>query len=429
VNPPRETPPAPGKPRAPTRPRTRPCSITVTGVGMHDGERCAVRISPAHAGEGRYFVRSSGSDLQEYLERTAGDDEGAAVDALLGEESEVEEGRTNLEAFYEYLSEQELTGYKGTFEEWAQEQGMAHLSAGLKELHQRFAEERDPPASPDASLPRIAATAENAAEAGAHRATLRAGGHEVHGAEHLLAALEACGVDNACVEVEGGAEVPMLDGAALGWTDLVHRVGLVDAATRDGGTLPRTRPVVGRPVHVTGDGGAFMSFLPGGGEAVISAGVAWAEGASPVGKVWTAWSADRGEHFRFEVAPAKTCLPDYTEYKRLRKDGLYRAATERQLAVGRGFERWSNPDDVTFLEDEPSRHKVIDVLGDLSLLAAGGNSGLPRGHVVAWQADHALAARFVRELAEAVEGDEPYEERALLSEEEAQKRIQMTRQI
>ena len=49
--------------------------------------------------------------------------------------------------------------------------------------------------------------------------------------------------------------------------------------------------------------------------------------------------------------------------------------------------------------------------------------------MVAWQADHALAARFVRELAGAVEGDEPYEERALLSEEEAQKRIQMTRQI
>ena len=35
--------------------------------------------------------------------------------------------------------------------------------------------------------------------------------------EHLLSALEGFGVDNARIEIEGGPEVPIVDGSALGW--------------------------------------------------------------------------------------------------------------------------------------------------------------------------------------------------------------------
>lgn len=35
--------------------------------------------------------------------------------------------------------------------------------------------------------------------------------------ELLLSALEACGVDNARIEIEGGHEIPVLDNSALGW--------------------------------------------------------------------------------------------------------------------------------------------------------------------------------------------------------------------
>lgn len=35
--------------------------------------------------------------------------------------------------------------------------------------------------------------------------------------EHLLSALEGCGVDNARIEIEGGSEIPIVDGSALGW--------------------------------------------------------------------------------------------------------------------------------------------------------------------------------------------------------------------
>lgn len=42
--------------------------------------------------------------------------------------------------------------------------------------------------------------------------------------EHLLSALEACGVDNARIEIEGGPEVPIIDGSALSWAIDLHAV-------------------------------------------------------------------------------------------------------------------------------------------------------------------------------------------------------------
>lgn len=37
----------------------------------------------------------------------------------------------------------------------------------------------------------------------------------VHTVEALLSALECCGVDNARIEIEGGGELPTLDGSAM----------------------------------------------------------------------------------------------------------------------------------------------------------------------------------------------------------------------
>jgi UDP-3-O-acyl-N-acetylglucosamine deacetylase len=58
-------------------------------------------------------------------------------------------------------------------------------------------------------------------------------GAAVWGTEHLLAALECCGVHNARIEVEGGKEMPIIDGSALGWASEILRAGVqvaLDAA-------------------------------------------------------------------------------------------------------------------------------------------------------------------------------------------------------
>ena len=59
-----------------------------------------------------------------------------------------------------------------------------------------------------------------------------------------------------------------------------------------------------------------------------------------------------------------------------------------------------------FIENEPARHRAVDLIGDLALSAAPGCAGLPLGHVLAFNADHDLHARFVRSLVERTgEGD------------------------
>ena len=47
--------------------------------------------------------------------------------------------------------------------------------------------------------------------------------------EALLSALECCGVDNARIEMEGGEEVPVADGSAIGWAINIVVAGLQPA--------------------------------------------------------------------------------------------------------------------------------------------------------------------------------------------------------
>lgn len=45
---------------------------------------------------------------------------------------------------------------------------------------------------------------------------------------------------------------------------------------------------------------------------------------------------------------------------------------------------WLNPP--LHFSDEPCRHKILDLIGDLSLFAQSGNQGLPVAHIVAYKA-------------------------------------------
>lgn len=73
---------------------------------------------------------------------------------------------------------------------------------------------------------------------------------EIESVEHLLAALEACGVDNARIEIENGNEVPILDGSALGWTIEIENAGVTYAhfynstENDDNGKEMRVRKVI-----------------------------------------------------------------------------------------------------------------------------------------------------------------------------------------
>merc|ERR1712072_441431 len=73
--------------------------------------------------------------------------------------------------------------------------------------------------------------------------------------------------------------------------------------------------------------------------------------------------------------------------------GLVQSGPTLCAIVGAG-DTFCDPTQVTFPEDEASRHKVIDLVGDLALLSKGGHGGIPVGHMIAWNADHVLQLKF-----------------------------------
>ena len=72
--------------------------------------------------------------------------------------------------------------------------------------------------------------------------------------EHLLAALAAAGLTDALVRVNG-PELPLLDGSALPWVNLLAGAGVTE-------TEGEVSPLVVTEPHVVCEGEAFLSALP-----------------------------------------------------------------------------------------------------------------------------------------------------------------------
>lgn len=193
--------------------------------------------------------------------------------------------------------------------------------------------------------------------------------------EHLLAALWVAGVTAGELVVEGG-EVPAGDGSALPFWNAVRRVG-----TRD---LDAERPVVAvrEPVWVT-DGDRLCAALPSAGLRVTYVVPLRDRPAQAVDV-----QVDE-ESFERELAPARTW--GYAEEAGgLWAQGLALGASESNTLVLEAGGYRNRPR----FADEPARHKVVDLLGDLALLGAE-----LRAHVVAVGAGHGTHVALARALA------------------------------
>ncbi|XP_039779224.1 probable UDP-3-O-acyl-N-acetylglucosamine deacetylase 1, mitochondrial isoform X4 [Panicum virgatum] len=96
-----------------------------------------------------------------------------------------------------------------------------------------------------------------------------------------------------------------------------------------------------------------------------------------------------------KIAPARTfCI--FEEIEKIRGAGLIKGGSLENAMVCSMSGGWLNPP-VRF-EDEPCRHKILDLIGDFSLLAQNGNQGFPIAHIVAYKAGHALHTHFLSYL-------------------------------
>jgi UDP-3-O-[3-hydroxymyristoyl] N-acetylglucosamine deacetylase/3-hydroxyacyl-[acyl-carrier-protein] dehydratase len=90
-------------------------------------------------------------------------------------------------------------------------------------------------------MPEIPANLDHVADT-QRSTTIAAGDAKVQTIEHLLSALTALGVDNALIEING-PEMPILDGSAGPYVEAIHEVGLLEQKA------PREYLVIDEPIH------------------------------------------------------------------------------------------------------------------------------------------------------------------------------------
>ncbi len=198
--------------------------------------------------------------------------------------------------------------------------------------------------------------------------------------EHVMAALAACGIDNAIIEVDG-PEVPVLDGSSAPFVFLIDCAGIAEQSAE-----PRTIEVL-RTVRVT-EGEAFAELRPvASGGLEMSVSIAFA--AAAIGEQSCTMRLT-DEDFRHELAQART-FTMASEIAGLQAAGLAKGGSLDNAVVVDGS-RVLNPGGLR-MANEFVRHKTLDAVGDLALAGAA-----LRARFVAHRPGHSLNNRLLRAL-------------------------------
>ncbi|HYA85818.1 MAG TPA: UDP-3-O-acyl-N-acetylglucosamine deacetylase [Nitrospirota bacterium] len=196
--------------------------------------------------------------------------------------------------------------------------------------------------------------------------------------EHLLAAFAGLNIDNAIVELDS-EEVPIMDGSARPFVRMIAEAGIR--------TLETLQPVLKiiKPVFVR-DGNKQLAIWP----AEVTSISYFIDFDHPMLKEQCLQYQPTEEAFLREVSDART-FGFMSDVKALQANGLARGAS-LDNAVALGEDSVLNKDGLRY-KDEFVRHKILDLIGDLSLL------GMPIiGHIVAHKSGHALNAQMVSKL-------------------------------
>lgn len=196
--------------------------------------------------------------------------------------------------------------------------------------------------------------------------------------EHLMAALAACGVDNAILELDA-PEVPIMDGSSEPFVAAIREVGLKTQ------TAPRRAIKILKEVSIV-DGDKTVTLKPGIGSR-FKAGIEFAHPA--IGKQSFEIELFSGD-FETKISDART-FGFVHEVKALRAMGLALGGS-LENAVVLDEKNIMNPEGLRH-SDEFARHKVLDAVGDIYI--AGGPI---IGHYEASKPGHNMNNRILHEL-------------------------------
>jgi UDP-3-O-[3-hydroxymyristoyl] N-acetylglucosamine deacetylase len=196
--------------------------------------------------------------------------------------------------------------------------------------------------------------------------------------EHLLAALVSSGIDNVIIELNT-PEVPIMDGSSAPFVFLIQEAGIKRLAP------PRRYLKVLRPIALS-RGDKRIALYPSD-HFKVTYSISFDH---PLLRHQTRTLRVTEDTFVEEIAPARTfCF--LKEVETLRQHGLALGGSlDNAIVIGE-----TGVLNALRFEDEFVRHKILDVIGDLTLV------GYPIiGHVVAHRGGHALHTTFAARVLE-----------------------------
>lgn len=199
--------------------------------------------------------------------------------------------------------------------------------------------------------------------------------------EHLMSALGALNVWDAHIELDG-PEIPILDGSSDAFVRAIRTAGLELAAES-----PRRQ--LNAFIEVTDKSGAAIRATPRrDGRCTFAYHLDYGP-TSPIPRQSATFDPDRDD-YAHGIAPARTfCLE--SEANAMHALGLFQHLTPRDMLV---IGPTGKPIDNAFrFDNEPARHKLLDLIGDVALL------GFPlAADITATRSGHALTHQLVREI-------------------------------
>ena len=210
------------------------------------------------------------------------------------------------------------------------------------------------------------------------RTVLNEQGVSVQTAEHLLAVLYALEIDRAEIRL-GCVELPGLDGSSRIWLEEIQEAGLTASPT------PRRHCRLPAALARTAGKGAVVA-LPSPGGFHVEYTLDHDDDVIALQQVSFRLDA---ETFAREIAPCRTFVLE-AEVEALLAAGLGRGATtDNTLVIGPDGVR----DNTLRFPDEFARHKVLDLIGDLSLVECSLSA-----RVAVFRSGHELNAALAIEL-------------------------------
>ena len=196
--------------------------------------------------------------------------------------------------------------------------------------------------------------------------------------EHLLACLAGLAIDNALIEIDS-YEIPILDGSAFPFVDMINKVGIQQQEAR------RCFFIIKNPVTLE-EGDKTAAIYPDDSFR-ISYSIEYDNDL--IGKQEYSIEIDENS-FSDQISRART-FGFYHEYQTLKNYGLARGGSLENAVVIDG-QAVLNEDGLRY-PDEFVRHKILDCVGDFSLL------GMPvMGHIVASKSGHLFNHKLLKKL-------------------------------